>query len=233
MRSRKGFGSSIGTSGRSAPPPIPGYWDVVPHMDISAVDPAKVPRPPLLPDVGDEDAVRFLGSTFASCCRVIHGEESRTDNPKAQFSRWKQWPQLVEGVRSLRAVGLAPARWTWFAFKFWNDQMGKWGAPFFAWTYSGTMIRKHAEWARDSTGWMGGQVIMTPALRELASLNAAMEVEIAKRCPADREELAEVVAEFFPGRKFKLLVSAAAHEADAERERLGAEAASGGWIWGR
>lgn len=223
----------------SSPPPCPAwdpaeFWRIVPHVDAAALRIAVTPHPPKLGPPEEADPVGDVARVarlHAALSLKLLGERPPTANPRAAFERWKTWPTLRGGAQALREVDLAPARWVAFAFGYWTDQMGKWGVPWFNWVLNAAFVRKHAEWAREQTAGMGGQVQMTPSLRELAQLTEKMMREIHRARPPDVESLRGIVQVFFPGHWHTSLTEAAMRESDQERERLHHLLNSGGWPW--
>lgn len=205
--------------GRRAIPPKPDHR-LIPVVEVPA--PASLPK-----GLADEDCVRAL----VWCYRGVH--EVRSGQP--MLTRSMRDPATTVSAKTYdtllrfgRAIDFSPSAWARFSFDVFPTD----SYPRMTWVYSLKRLDTQGTWWGEVRNqYCAGAVRIAPAHEFLYRDYRLMWQELRRSNPTRREQVLEIIENFFPGDSWEKRVHAARVQSHQMQRILEVRAARGYCIW--
>jgi hypothetical protein len=224
-----------GHGGPFLPDNLPAY------PGISTVEPARIPDPPELAPLGAEPEEQEVGDVeklltlYRSACEAKFKKRAWTG--RGDVHKRPYYAALVETLRLLRQLEIAPAAWCSFSLDLWkagderaSGSVGLRKVPPLPWVWSPKRLAEKRGYFRGiEDGYRGGRLVFGPTHKKL--LERYAEMMRAVHASHSVEESQVAVERYFPPGAYENLIEGARAEAADNSRRLRAMVERGEWVW--
>lgn len=223
-----------------APPPLYGLGDrilgVPPIPTRDVVGEAVMPRAPLIdPEAAGVGLVEALAVAYRAAVRNRFGVESHALR-RGELAKSKWFEALHRAAVILREKGVAPIAWAAWSCDVWiryGEAKGK--PPPIAWVYGPARILERVGWfSSEGHTLTEGRIVEGPECVAMRKRYLAMRWAITRSRAATSEEVAAIVARYFPAEgpgSYAATVARVREENRQAQEQLCRRVQAGEYVW--